>query len=146
MKKGITPVIAMILLILIVVALGGVFAAWTTKTFTLIGNKTEEHVIETVERFQRSIKIDNVDCNNGVVYIRNIGTAPLNTDQIALYVGGSYVSGSWNILPAGTGGTTIPPNGLAKKSATGSIASGTEVKITVGSGEDMESIDTYICP
>ena len=32
-SKGITPVIGMILLILIVVALGGVFAAWTTGTW-----------------------------------------------------------------------------------------------------------------
>ncbi|UCG95948.1 MAG: hypothetical protein JSV92_04530, partial [archaeon] len=37
MRKGITPVIAMILLILIVVALGGVFAAWTTRSWEQLG-------------------------------------------------------------------------------------------------------------
>ena len=57
MRKGITPVIAMILLILIVVALGGVFAAWTTRTWETLGESGEEQIEAVTGQLEKSISI-----------------------------------------------------------------------------------------
>lgn len=126
--KGITPVIAMILLILIVVALGGVFAAWTTRTSeTLFESGTEQ--VETVTgQLQKSITIDSVDCTGtGFVYIRNMGTQPLDSaTELSVYVGGA--------LQTATACTPVSiPTGTVSECNTGYgvIASGIEVRATV---------------
>ena len=98
MKKGITPIIAMILLILIVVSLGGVFAAWTTRTWEAVGTRGTEALEKTTGTMQKSIIIDNVDCSAGNVYIRNTGSADLHTDDISVYVDDSKITPTSSIL------------------------------------------------
>jgi len=87
MKKGITPVIAMILLVLIVVALGGVFAAWTTRSWEQLGETGEQQIEQVSEQLQMSIAIDTVQCANpGIIYVRNAGSVEITCAEMTLYV------------------------------------------------------------
>ncbi len=112
MRKGITPVIAMILLILIVVALGGVFAAWTTRTWESLGESGEAQVGAVTETLSNSITIDNVDCNGQIVYVRNTGTGYLNCTEIGLYVDsavGVYSCSPFTVGPGNITTITVGP-------------------------------------
>jgi len=87
MRKGITPVIAMILLILIVVALGGVFAAWTTRSWEQLGETGEQQIQQVSGQLQRSITIDTVDCSDpGTVYVRNSGSVDITCAEMSVYI------------------------------------------------------------
>jgi|GEM_PF-2096696 len=150
--KGITPIIATILLILIVVALGGVFAAWTMSTWSAASNTTATHMAEMTERLQRGIAFDNVNCAAaGEITIRNVGTntfAAADLIQIQVYYNTVAAPTSFTRLTPLTwtpiGGTTLGPNGLASATHAAVWASGVQVRITVGGGEG-ESIDTWTC-
>ena len=94
MRKGITPVIAMILLILIVVALGGVFAAWTTRTWETLGEAGEEQIETVTEQLQQSITLDTINCDdNGYtvaggdahIYVRNMGNNDITAADLSVY-------------------------------------------------------------
>ena len=138
MKKGITPVIAMIILILI-----GVFATWMSQTFFTMSNSTTEHTKEILERFRRGISIDNVHCvPDGNVTIRNSGSVPLDATKIMLYVNDTLVGNSWRVMD---GGTEISKNGLATQSGGSDLSPGVSVKITAGVAGEFESLDEYIC-
>ena len=124
-KKGITPVIAMILLILIVVALGGVFAAWTTRTWESVQEKGTEQIEQTTESFRKGVIIDNIDCGTGDVYVRNTGSVDLPTSEISVYVGDSLKSVTWSPDP-------IPAGQVSTASTGGAITE--TVRISVGTG------------
>lgn len=136
MRKGITPVIAMILLILIVVALGGVFAAWTTRTWETLGERGEEQIETVTEQLQKSITIDTIDCLNGVIYVRNMGTWDIEQSEISVYLDDAkdditscttcpILSGSVATLTMNTGGPWV----------------GTRIKVTVSGNSATDKCD-----
>ncbi len=131
MRKGITPVIAMILLILIVVALGGVFAAWTTRTWESLGESGEQQVDAVTGTLSKSITIDNVDCATGTIYVRNVGSTNITADEVSTYVDNS-------LIPHGETGLIL--TGAIEDLVVGGVSSGSQVKVTV-SGNSA----TYRC-
>ncbi len=137
MKKGITPVIAMILLILIVVALGGVFAAWTTRTWETLGEAGEEQIETVTEQLQKSITIDSLDCANGNVYVRNMGNDPIALTELSVYLD--------NALDTISTCTTCPiqPGTVATldMTAAGPWASGIVVRVTVSGNSATDKCD-----
>ena len=131
MKKGITPVVAMILLILIVVALGGVFAAWTTRTWQTVQETGGEQITQISEQMQKSITIDNINCNGNTIYLKNSGTANISSTEIGIYVGDVLLNNSQlTITPS-----TIASNQIMTINTTGvAKLSGKSIKISVGTG------------
>ncbi len=88
--KGITPVIATILLVLIVVALGGVFAAWTSRVASTTTEAGTKQVETVTGQLGKSISIDSVICTaNGIIYVRNSGSDPVNCSDMSLYIDGA---------------------------------------------------------
>jgi len=131
-KKGITPVIAMILLILIVVSLGGVFAAWTTRTWQSVQEKGTGQIEKTTESLQKGVIIDNIDCTNGKVYVRNTGPAKTPVSEISVYINDSLIAGHWNNTSGGAL-SEINPEELGVFNTTYTNITG-PVRISVGAG------------
>ncbi|MCD6477804.1 MAG: hypothetical protein J7K87_02255 [Candidatus Aenigmarchaeota archaeon] len=136
-KKGITPVIAMILLILIVVALGGVFAAWTMRTWQAVQESGTQQIKQTTESFQKGLIIDNIDCSDGTspawVYVRNTGSVAISVDEISLYINDTLYDASW-YNSTGSEITKIEPGMLGKANFTGINRITGPVRVSVGSG------------
>ena len=132
MRKGITPVIAMILLILIVVALGGVFAAWTTRTWETMAEFGEESIETVTGRLEKSISIDGLYCEGAagsdIVYIRNTGAADYPASEVSVYIddqleaAGDLTYGQATIAAGTVVDVTFDATDLS---------SGQEVKVTV---------------
>ena len=135
MKKGITPVIAMILLILIVVALGGIFAAWTTRTWQTVQESGSEQITHISGEMQKSLTIDNVNCDNKIIYIKNTGTADITVDEIGIYVGDVLYTNE-------TSGVVFDPNDTLQSNKILTVNmtgisedfDGKKIKVSVGAG------------
>ena len=131
MKKGITPVVAMILLILIVVALGGVFAAWTTRTWQGVQEKGSEQISQISEQLQKSVTIDNINCDENIIYVKNTGSANVSLSEIGIYVGDTLLNNSQITATP----TTIQSNQIMTINTTGvTDLSDNTVKISIGAG------------
>ena len=128
--KGITPVIAIVLLLMITISMVGFAFIWFQRISNILQNKTETGLEQQLE--QITISIDNVDSTGGSVTIRNTGTVTVQTSQIAIYVNGtSLASCSWDA-------TEILPNGHATCSSS-SIKNCNTIKATAKGSFDVVS-------
>ncbi|MCD6367695.1 MAG: hypothetical protein J7L45_01275 [Candidatus Aenigmarchaeota archaeon] len=128
MKKGITPVIAMILLILIVVALGGVFAAWTMRTFKSVQGSGEEQIEQISGQLQKSVVIDNVNCEKNLIYIKNTGSVNVTKSELGVYINDTLLS-SFDATPE-----EVAPNQIMTINTTPTNLTGGTIKISLGAG------------
>ena len=118
--KGITPVIAIIVLLLITVALAG--AAWSYLS-TYWGTLTA-----------KTAEVTDAFCTSGdtaVVLLRNTGTSSLNPSEITVInvSSGTDPSGTWSDL-SDDPITSLTPSGVAKYSV--SCSGLCSLRITVG--------------
>jgi flagellin-like protein len=129
--KGITPIIAIIVLLLITVALAGV--AWSYLQ-GYMGGLTGKSV-EVRDYFC----IPNGGLNYPNIVVANIGTEAITTTEILVLNATSGVApvggGTWTALD-GTAlvGNTIPMKGVAKWASTASCASGATCAYRVMAG------------
>lgn len=105
--KGITPVIAIILLLLITISMVGFAFIWFQRVQGTITNETETQLNNQFNQQAQKISIDNAHLTQ--VVIRNIGTATIQGSAISVYLGGvvqtSPCSGS--VAPGATITCTI---------------------------------------
>ena len=135
MRKGITPVIAMILLILIVVALGGVFAAWTTRTWEDIQESGSEQIGQISGQLKKSITIDNVNCDGTMIYVKNTGAANITAEEVGIYVADTlYTNETSGVIFSPS--NIIQPNKILTVNMTGASIdfNGNKIKVSVGAG------------
>ena len=140
MKKGITPVIAMILLLLIVVSLAGGFMIWINSTWGILQNTASEDISTQIEQQQKKIRIENCDIVNDEIVIKNMGSADINATVIAgqgakdLTI---YYNGQVDLSPTITP-TIIPPNSIAvvTTSIAVDIVSGDKIRVVAPANED----------
>lgn len=127
--KGITPVIAIILLLMITIALAGFAFVWFGRVGQQVTNQTAEQLAEQQRKQATSAIIDNIDAANGIVTIRNSGTVTINTNELGIYVDGTPIQC--------TGlGATIAPGATATCTNTTVIPGCVSVRITtVGTGD-----------
>lgn len=84
MQKGITPIVAIILLLLITISITGtvfMFLQGTTETASKAG---EEQLKQQAQLMSTIFRIDGVDRNS--VIIRNMGSGELNASMLGFYV------------------------------------------------------------
>lgn len=85
MKKGITPVVAVIMLLLIVISLVGGMFVWMRRTMggvqQTVGNQTQQQA----EQMGQTIRIDTIDCNAADAYIRNTGSNSIECANIKVW-------------------------------------------------------------
>lgn len=84
--KGLTPIIAIVLLLMIVISLGGGVYFIFIKIHKSIEEEGKKQVNATTGRMFTKLKIDAFDPETGDVYIRNIGSETVSKDEITIYI------------------------------------------------------------
>jgi len=76
--KGVSAVVAVVLILMITVAIGAMAYLWSTGIFTIASEESTKEVEETIEDISGTphLAIDNYDANK--IYIRNDGNAILS--------------------------------------------------------------------
>lgn len=123
--KGITPVIAIILLLLITVAMVGFAFVW----FTRISTTAAERIENQTERLLsvKSLRIENAI--GTTVDIRNTGDGTISAPEMAFYV---------NDIRTPATCPSIAPNAVATCILTNSTCpTGGRVRVTVTGGTDV---------
>ncbi|MCX6815558.1 MAG: type IV pilin [Candidatus Aenigmarchaeota archaeon] len=105
MKKGITPVIAVILLLLITIAMVGFAFVWFGRVMQSAGNSTEQSMNALTSQQAKRISIDNVNNATWQVTVRNIGSQVIQTSDLAVYVDNTGKTCAWVGMPLAPGGT-----------------------------------------
>ena len=85
--KGITPVVAIILLLLITIAVVGFAFGYFSTIMTTTGEAAGQQAEETTARLQKVVSIDNIydDAVNADVTVRNVGSQAILVGEIAFY-------------------------------------------------------------
>ena len=128
--KGITPVIAVILLLLITISMVGFTFVWLTRLSSTLQTKTSESINATYS-FEQRVRIDNINPSTNVVTIRAVGSQSVPTSSIQVYVNGNGVTCGWSaptLVPQGTVDCTLSPPGCA---------SGGTLKVSAPGGQDQ---------
>lgn len=96
-RKGITPVIAVVMLVLIVVSLVGGIFIWLQGVMDETQEGLGEEITGETEAMAKDASIDHVSCdddgNVDEIYIRNEGSMDLEDGDISVYIGGSREGG-----------------------------------------------------
>ena len=100
--KGITPVIAVILLLLITIAIIGFTSVFFQQTVTTGGEQAQQAAAGQANKALQTAEI--VDVSNGKVTIKNVGTEPISTDNVGVFVDGVPA----DVLPYGGAGEIAP--------------------------------------
>jgi len=132
--KGITPVIAIVLLLMITIALIGFAYVWFNRMALGLGGTIERQSNQTMTQMGEAITITSCDVSGKTVYVKNTGSSTLDPSQIDVYVEGALgVSGC-------SGGAA--PGDTATCSISIDLASGNKVRAVTGSG----AFDETVCP
>ena len=87
--KGITPVIAIILLLMITIALIGFAFVWFTTIAGQMTNQTSQQLTEQQRKMMTAAKIEIIDIASNKTIFRNSGSISLKPSEIAVYVNDS---------------------------------------------------------
>ncbi len=132
--KGITPVIAVILLLLITVAMVGFAFVFFQRIAATATNATQSQINSQINQQSKDITIDNVNPAGSNVTIRNTGTASISNTELNLYVNSSLktIACSSNSIPPGSSAT------CNDQAITGvrTCAPGTFIQVTAPGGSD----------
>lgn len=86
MKKGITPVVAIIMLLLIVISLVGGMFVWMRRTMggvqKTVGNQTEQQT----KKMTQTVSIEAINCGDGEIYVRNTGSSSIPKGDLSVFV------------------------------------------------------------
>lgn len=128
-KKGITPVVAIILLLLITVAIIGFAFGFFQRSFATSAQQTQQETERLTQTTGQTFRIDNAA--GDAVVVRNTGSGSLNTATLSVYAADAIQACTWsagNITAAGIGTCTL-----------GSSCAGKQVRVVGISGEDSIS-------
>jgi flagellin-like protein len=119
--KGITPVIAIILLLLITISMVGFAFVWFSRMAVGITNQTEEQIQQQIAAAAKKVAIDSVTAGN--IWVRNIGAASIPVGEISVYVNNAKVTCTWtgSIAPGAVSacGVGCAAGGKARATAPG---------------------------
>ncbi len=91
-RKGITDIIAVVLLLMITISMIGFAWLWFQRTSQSAMTKTETQLEAQQNTSRQTIMIDNVYRAGGAVSIRNTGTLVINTNLVSVYSDGVKVT------------------------------------------------------
>ncbi|MFA4819879.1 MAG: archaellin/type IV pilin N-terminal domain-containing protein [Candidatus Aenigmatarchaeota archaeon] len=92
--KGITPVIAIILLLLITISMVGFAFVWFQRVATTATTATDVQLQSQLNKQGQTISIEGAYCSAGgcatkEIYMRNSGTVAIPIGAVAIFVNGS---------------------------------------------------------
>jgi len=130
-QKGITDIIAVVLLLMITISLVGFAWIWLQRA----AGSTMEATTTGLEAQQQTagklIRIDNVDSTNGNVTVRNIGSYNISDNELSVYVDGVVLVCSWSPTSMAPG-TTMTCNSAG-------IVGCSKIKVTAPGNTDEVS-------
>ena len=92
MKKGISAVIAIVLILMITIALAAMAYVWFTTVFGEISEEAGESAGDVTESMQTRFSIEaakyNATASSVIISIRNTGTGEIDLTNVAAYVDG----------------------------------------------------------
>ena len=91
-RKGITDIIAVVLLLMITISMIGFAWLWFQRTSQSAMSKTEAQLQSQQDISRQTIMVDNVYRAGGSVSIRNTGTLVINTTLVSVYSDGVKVT------------------------------------------------------
>lgn len=103
--KGITPVIAIILLLLITISMVGFAFVWFQRVAQIATDTTTSQLHNQLDSQGQKISIDNANSPTGNITMRHTGTTATNTAQIIVYVNTINANCAWDIPGAWAPGT-----------------------------------------
>jgi hypothetical protein len=128
--KGISAVIAAILILLITVAILGMAMLSLQRTTQTAVNATESVSGATRQQLSYNFKIENVDYVSGIVNVRNTGLARL--DNLGVYLNGQSIPVTYTPISVSTIGDILLDQPLSEGTHTLKITAGAfEQQITV---------------
>lgn len=95
--KGITPVIAIILLLLITISMVGFAFVWFQRVATTATNSADTQLQNQLNTQAQTIAIDNVDDTNNKITIRHTGTVATDTSKVSIYVSSAIATCTWDV-------------------------------------------------
>jgi flagellin-like protein len=135
--KGITPVIAIILLLLITISMVGFAFVWFSRVTSDTGQQIGVQANQVTNNAQKRVTIEAVSATG--ITVRNSGTAqvqlvttasPAANSEVAVYLGGSLQTPTWSA-------NTLAAGGVA--SATFTCTTTQQVKVTSPGGTDLNT-------
>ena len=114
--KGITPVIAVILLLLITIAMVGFSYVFFQRITTSASDAATTSLDSQTDRLAKTISIDNFDNAGNTVSVRNTGTKTLAAGEVVIYVNNVKTVGTCGAIAAGA---VIDCTGVVEPCATG---------------------------
>ncbi len=126
--KGITPIIAIVLLLMITISMAGFAFIWFQRIGGTALNATQAGVIAQQQAAGKLIAIDNVDVSGGKITIRNIGSYTIQSSELSVYKDGSALTCSWDK-------GSVTPGGIITCSA--DISGCTTIKVTAPGNQDQ---------
>jgi flagellin-like protein len=130
--KGISAIIASILLLLVAIAIIGFAFTFFQRITATSGAQTEQQLNSTATQIQTALKIDSASANS--LTIRNIGSATISTAAVGVYVNNVPQSCSWSI-------GSLQPGAIATCTSGFSCTTGQQVRVTSAS-----VVDAVACP
>jgi flagellin-like protein len=132
MRRGVSPVITIVLLVMITISMTGFAFIWFTRMGTGLQDRTEAGAEKTSENIMKIAIIDNVVGGaNSVITIRNIGSVAIAPGDIAVYVAGQ---------PAVCSGLkAINPQEIGLCIISEIDCTGSKVKVSAAGGSDEKT-------
>jgi len=106
--KGITPIIAVILLLLITVSMVGFAFVWFNRMMITATNQTGSQIESQTQQVGKTIRIDSISA--GAVSVRNTGSITIQTSEVSVYVAGALrttAQCAWTTAPITPGSTSV---------------------------------------
>ncbi len=130
--KGITPVIAVVLLLMIVIALAGFAFVWFQGAWRTMSGAAQQQLQQQQEAMLKTVKIDNVnvdeDTQTTTIYIRNTGALNVTKDELGVYIDNALATCTWS-------DDTIEPNEV-ETCTVDNVVCTTSVKVTAPGSTD----------
>ncbi len=130
--KGITPVIAIILLLMVTIVVIGFATGFFQSMINVAGSQLEEQTQQTTQQIAKVVTIDSAATvgSNTEVTVRASGSKDVPSSEISVFLDDAIQSCTFSPDPVVVGTTsTCTISGQT-------CSSGTEVKVTSPGGED----------
>jgi flagellin-like protein len=127
--KGITPVIAVILLLLITISMVGFAFVWFTRLSQTAQEGVSGELNQTTGQLAKRIRIDNAAGTS--LSLRNIGTQAVQASEIGYFINGAAAT----CAPVG-GWTSINVNSVASCTLSAPCNAPSRLRVTAPAGPD----------
>lgn len=103
MKKGITPVVSIILLLIISVVIVGLASGFIQRIVGIAGSSAESQTTSAAQSSQKTVSVDGASTTSVVV---RAGTVAIPTSEVAVFVDNATADCTWSANPIPAQGTS----------------------------------------